>query len=72
MARYLPQLSIKVCQGVGGTFDVLSGRVKRAPALFRKMHLEWFYRLASQPRRLIRQTALPKFAWLILREKIVR
>lgn len=72
MARYLPQLSVKVCQGVGGTLDVLSGRVKRAPVFFRKMHLEWFYRLASQPQRLIRQTALPKFAWLVLREKLVR
>ena len=71
MARYLPQLSVKVCQGVGGTFDVLSGRVKRAPLFFRKMHLEWFYRLASQPKRLIRQTALPKFVWLVFREKMI-
>lgn len=70
MARYLPQLSVKVCQGVGGTFDVLSGRVKRAPLLFRKIHLEWLYRLLSQPKRLIRQTALPKFAWSVLRKKI--
>lgn len=72
MARYLPQLSVKVCQGVGGTLDVLAGRVKRAPVVFRKMHLEWFYRLVSQPTRLVRQTALPKFAWMILREKLAR
>ncbi|MBI3802951.1 MAG: WecB/TagA/CpsF family glycosyltransferase [Nitrospirae bacterium] len=70
MERYLPELRIKVCQGVGGTFDVLSGRVKRAPLFFRRLHLEWFYRLASQPKRLVRQTALPKFAFLVLRQKV--
>lgn len=70
--RYLPELRVKVCQGVGGTFDVLSGRVKRAPASFRKLHLEWFYRLITQPKRLVRQTALPKFAYLVLRQKVIR
>lgn len=69
--RYLPQLRVKVCQGVGGTFDVLAGRVKRAPASFRKLHLEWFYRLVTQPKRLVRQTALPKFAYLVLRKKVI-
>lgn len=69
---YLPKLHVKVCQGVGGTFDVLAGRVKRAPISFRKLHLEWFYRLLTQPKRLIRQTALPKFAYLVLRQKVMR
>jgi N-acetylglucosaminyldiphosphoundecaprenol N-acetyl-beta-D-mannosaminyltransferase len=71
MAKYLPQLEVKVCQGVGGTFDVLAGRVKRAPAIFRKLHLEWFYRLATDPRRLLRQTALPRFFFQVIRAKIV-
>ncbi|HUK56198.1 MAG TPA: WecB/TagA/CpsF family glycosyltransferase [Nitrospiria bacterium] len=62
LEQYLPRLKVKVCQGVGGTFDVLSGRVKRAPMFIRKMHLEWLYRLLSEPRRLLRQTALPRFA----------
>jgi len=66
MKEYLPRLNIKVCQGVGGTFDVLAGRVKRAPAVFRKIHLEWFYRLLYEPRRLLRQTALPRFAAQVL------
>lgn len=70
--RYLPQLKVKVCQGVGGTFDVLAGRVSRAPVPFRKLHLEWFYRLMTQPKRLLRQTALPKFAYLILRQKVIQ
>lgn len=73
MEQYLPQLPhVRVCQGVGGTFDVLAGHVRRAPALFRKLHLEWFYRLASQPQRLLRQTALPRFAWQVARELVRR
>src|SRR5579863_4796198 len=66
MRTYLPGLNVRICQGVGGTFDILAGRVKRAPILFRKMHLEWFYRLVSDPRRLLRQRALPKFAAQVL------
>lgn len=48
-------------QGVGGSFDVLAGNVKRAPGFFQKTGLEWFYRLAKEPSRLKRQLVLPKF-----------
>jgi N-acetylglucosaminyldiphosphoundecaprenol N-acetyl-beta-D-mannosaminyltransferase len=72
IARYLPELKVKVCQGVGGTFDVIAGRVKRAPSLFRAIHLEWFYRLLSQPSRIFRQTALPMFAYQVLKSKFSR
>ena len=65
---YHPQLRVKVCQGVGGTFDVISGRVRRAPRAFRTAHLEWFYRLATQPTRLTRQRALPRFAVGVLKD----
>ena len=70
MARYLPKLRVKVCQGVGGTFDVIAGRVRRAPKFFRTLHLEWFYRLASDPRRIRRQTALPMFAYRVLKRRL--
>jgi N-acetylglucosaminyldiphosphoundecaprenol N-acetyl-beta-D-mannosaminyltransferase len=69
--RYLPQLNVKICQGVGGTFDVIAGRVRRAPAAFRAVHLEWFYRLATNPQRLHRQTALPRFAFHILKQRVM-
>jgi N-acetylglucosaminyldiphosphoundecaprenol N-acetyl-beta-D-mannosaminyltransferase len=72
IARYLPELKVKVCQGVGGTFDVIAGRVKRAPLLFRSMHLEWFYRLFSQPSRIFRQTALPIFVYQVLKSKFTK
>ena len=69
MARYLPKLTVKVCQGVGGTFDVIAGRVRRAPKFFRSLHLEWFYRLASDPRRIHRQAALPMFAYRVVKSR---
>lgn len=71
MADNMPRLKVKVCQGVGGTFDVIAGKVKRAPLIFREMHLEWFYRLASDPRRISRQVALPRFAWFIMQRKMM-
>lgn len=66
IARYLSQTHVRLCQGIGGTLDVLTGSVRRAPAAFIKLHLEWLYRLLSQPRRLLRQSALPKFALQVL------
>jgi N-acetylglucosaminyldiphosphoundecaprenol N-acetyl-beta-D-mannosaminyltransferase len=59
-------LTVKVAQGVGGTLDVIAGRVNRAPPLFRALHLEWFYRLLREPRRLWRQRALVVFAALVV------
>lgn len=51
----------KIGIGCGGSIDVLSGTVKRAPKLFIKMHLEWFWRLLKEPSRLPRMMVLPKF-----------
>ncbi|MDN7126964.1 WecB/TagA/CpsF family glycosyltransferase [Pseudidiomarina sp. 1ASP75-14] len=47
--------------GVGGTYDVYTGHVKRAPKLFCDLHLEWFYRLCAQPTRIGRQWSLAKY-----------
>lgn len=51
--------------GVGGAFDVISGRLPRAPALWRRLHFEWLYRLVREPRRWRRQLALPAFVGLV-------
>ncbi|PZX05922.1 N-acetylglucosaminyldiphosphoundecaprenol N-acetyl-beta-D-mannosaminyltransferase [Psychrobacillus insolitus] len=48
-------------QGVGGSFDVLAGNVKRAPKLFLNTGTEWLYRLMIEPTRIKRQLALPLF-----------
>jgi len=58
--------NVLVFQGVGGSFDVFSGTVKRAPAMFRKTGTEWLYRLISNPKRLKRQLNLPRFLLKIL------
>lgn len=63
------QLGVPVSIGVGGSFDVLSGRVKRAPRWARRLKLEWLARLVREPSRFKRQTALPKFAWSIIKYK---
>ncbi|ADP11075.1 probable UDP-N-acetyl-D-mannosaminuronic acid transferase [Erwinia sp. Ejp617] len=47
--------------GVGGTYDVYTGQVKRAPEVWQKMGLEWLYRLILQPSRLGRQLKLLKY-----------
>lgn len=57
----MEHLQVNVFQGVGGSFDVFSGHVKRAPELFQKTGTEWLYRLLKQPSRLKRQLALPMF-----------
>jgi N-acetylglucosaminyldiphosphoundecaprenol N-acetyl-beta-D-mannosaminyltransferase len=49
--------------GVGGSFDIWSGKSTRAPGWLRNNHLEWVYRLYQEPWRWRRMLALPKFAW---------
>lgn len=67
----MEQLNVNVFQGVGGSFDVFSGNVKRAPAIFLNTGTEWLYRLVSQPSRIKRQLALPQFLIKAIREKKV-
>lgn len=56
--------------GVGGTYDVFTGNVKRAPALWCRLNLEWAYRLVDQPSRIKRQWSLVEYLWLYLRGKL--
>jgi UDP-N-acetyl-D-mannosaminouronate:lipid I N-acetyl-D-mannosaminouronosyltransferase len=56
--------------GVGGTYDVFTGNVKRAPELWCKLNLEWAYRLIDQPSRITRQWNLVEYLWLYLRGKL--
>ena len=58
-----------VLMSVGGSFDIISGRLRRAPVWMRTMGLEWLWRLILEPRRIRRQLALVEFVWLVLREK---
>jgi N-acetylglucosaminyldiphosphoundecaprenol N-acetyl-beta-D-mannosaminyltransferase len=65
LAEHLRETQCGAGVGVGGSFDVLGGRVARAPRLMRRIGLEWLYRLFKEPHRWKRQLALPYFVWLI-------
>ncbi len=67
--KYKNVLPCKITFCVGGTIDVLSGEVKRAPDIFIKLNLEWFYRLVKNPSRIVRMLKLPYFIILVLLEK---
>ncbi len=58
--RHLEELGVPVCIGVGGSFDVIAGHVRRAPVWMRHWGLEWLYRTLQRPRRLPRLAALPR------------
>jgi N-acetylglucosaminyldiphosphoundecaprenol N-acetyl-beta-D-mannosaminyltransferase len=60
------KLKVKIAMGVGGSFDVIAGKAKRAPEIYRKLGLEWLYRLIQEPWRYKRMSALPKFAFKVL------
>ena len=55
--------------GLGGSLDVYAGIVKRAPKIFIKMRLEWFYRLLREPRRIGRMMKLPEYITGTIRER---
>ena len=65
----LPKIPVKAAMGVGGSFDYLSGNVKRAPFVVRFLGFEWLFRLIMQPWRWKRQLALIEFVQLVFKEK---
>ena len=69
MGRNRAKLDAGVMIGVGGTFNFIAGKVKRAPRWMQKSGLEWIYRIMQEPGRLWRRYAygLVKFSWLSLR-----
>jgi N-acetylglucosaminyldiphosphoundecaprenol N-acetyl-beta-D-mannosaminyltransferase len=69
--KNLEKLDVPVCIGVGGSFDVLSGRIPRAPLWMQRHGMEWIYRSIKQPNRAFRVLALFYFIWLVILGKIV-
>jgi N-acetylglucosaminyldiphosphoundecaprenol N-acetyl-beta-D-mannosaminyltransferase len=69
---YLPQTGAKFALGVGGAFDHVSRRSKRAPRWMQRSGLEWLYRLLSEPRRLWRRYLFgnTRFMWLIISQAL--
>jgi N-acetylglucosaminyldiphosphoundecaprenol N-acetyl-beta-D-mannosaminyltransferase len=69
--KYKDLIQVPFIMGVGGSFDVVSGLVKRAPIWMQKYGLEWLYRFYQEPRRMWRRYLIgnTQFIFLILKEK---
>jgi len=66
ISKHKDVLQVPVAMGVGGSFDVLSGKVKRAPEWMQRYCLEWVHRLMSNPRKISKVMTLPAFATMAL------
>ena len=68
--KWKDDLGVDFVMGVGGTFDVVAGKVKRAPVWMQKSGLEWLFRLLQEPRRLFKRYMYTniKFIWLVICE----
>jgi N-acetylglucosaminyldiphosphoundecaprenol N-acetyl-beta-D-mannosaminyltransferase len=74
MARWSARMNVPVCHGVGGSFDVMAGKVERAPALWQRLGLEWLYRVKQEPGRLWKRYLFTNVAFvkLVAREWVRR
>ena len=70
LARWSDRINVPICHGVGGSFDVMAGKVKRAPMFWQKMGMEWLYRVIQEPRRMWKRYLVTNtiFMWLLLKE----
>lgn len=66
MKSNAPFLDVGVMIGAGGSLDVFSATVARAPLIWRKLGLEWLHRLIKEPKRIKRMTVLPKFLFAVI------
>ena len=74
LARYGDELGVNVSHGVGGSFDVVAAKIKRAPTLWQRWGLEWLYRLIQEPRRMWKRYLVTNsvFAWMLAVELVRR
>lgn len=67
--KHLKALNVPVSIGVGGSFNVMAGIVKRAPKWIQSIHMEWLFRALSDPKRMGRLLAIPKFMQEVKKQK---
>lgn len=67
--KYMDELPCSIFMGVGGSFDVISGKLKRAPQWMRNLGLEWLYRTIKEPSRVKRLGEIPKFLYKVNKSK---
>ncbi len=72
LARWSETIKVPVTHGVGGSFDVMAGKVQRAPDLWQKWGLEWLYRVKQEPRRLWKRYFVTNalFIWMVIKAKL--
>ncbi|WP_246344994.1 WecB/TagA/CpsF family glycosyltransferase [endosymbiont of Lamellibrachia barhami] len=72
LAKWMDYMGVSVCHGVGGSFDVYSGKVERAPERWQKLGLEWLYRVKQEPGRLWKRYLFTNLAFigLLVKEKL--
>ncbi len=70
LGRWQGAMQVPFAMGVGGTFDVAIGRIRRAPLWMQKAGLEWFYRFLQEPKRMFRRYFIDDmaFIWLLIKE----
>ncbi|QFS40577.1 WecB/TagA/CpsF family glycosyltransferase [Burkholderia cepacia] len=70
--RWKDELGVDFVMGVGGTFDVIAGKVRRAPRWMQRAGLEWLFRVLQEPRRMWKRYWVTnrRFAWMLLRARI--
>lgn len=73
LARWSEHIGASICHGVGGSFDVLAGKVQRAPESWQRLGLEWLYRLKQEPGRMWRRYLVTNtlFCWMLSQEIIL-
>jgi N-acetylglucosaminyldiphosphoundecaprenol N-acetyl-beta-D-mannosaminyltransferase len=70
MAENAPLLDAPLCAGLGGALDVFAGAVRRAPVIWRKLGVEWLYRLIREPRRARRMVKLPLYLLAVILRRL--
>lgn len=70
MKHHQNELNVRLMAGLGGSLDSFAGTVKRAPKIFIRLNLEWFYRLLKEPKRFGRMLRLPKYLWAVCKKRI--
>jgi N-acetylglucosaminyldiphosphoundecaprenol N-acetyl-beta-D-mannosaminyltransferase len=66
MAEHIGLVDAALCVGLGGALDVFAGAVRRAPALWSRLGIEWLYRLIREPRRILRMSRLPLYLLAVI------
>jgi len=70
----MPVMQVPFCMAVRSSFDIIAGRIKRAPLWMQKSGLEWIYRIYQEPRRMWKRYAKtsPVFVWMVVKEYVKR